>query len=225
MHLKHIKRVVILGIIRIPENQIEFERMPTTEKQCLGYLKKPIFIEGYLCRKCQHNEYRLNNRGIMTCKNCRDKLSITSNTIFHKSKLPLVTIFRALWWMVAQKNGVSAIGLRVLSLGNCRTAWAWLHKFRRLIVFSGRDRLSEKVEVDQTLFGRKKVGKRGRVAEGKSLVIIAIEMFEKGTGRIRMPLILNANRRRPNSRGLLFQRLINQGSFHKPIEYKLINSM
>jgi transposase-like protein len=132
----------------------------------------------------------------MVCKYCRDELSITSGTVFHKSKLPLVTIFRALWWMVAQKNGVSAAGLqRVLGIGSYRTAWTWLHKFRRLMVFPGRDRLTGKVEVDETLVGGKRAGKRGRGAEGKSLVIIAIEIMEKGTGRIRMSTVSDASKK------------------------------
>ena len=153
--------------MRIPENQIEFEKMFTTEDQCLYYLKEFRFPEGYSCRKCQHNEYRLNKRGIMVCKSCRDELSITSGTIFHRSKLPLVVIFRALWWMVAQKNGVSAVGLqRVLGLGSYRTAWIWLHKFRRLMIFPGRNKLSGKIEVDETLVGGKKAGKRGRGRKG-----------------------------------------------------------
>ena len=136
--------------MRIPENQIEFEKMFTTEEQCLDYLKELRFPKGYSCQKCQHNEYWLNNRGIMVCTSCKNELSITSGTIFHRSKLPLVVIFRALWWMVAQKNGVSAVGIqRVLGLGSYRTAWVWLHKFRRLMVFPGRNKLSGKIEVDE----------------------------------------------------------------------------
>jgi len=182
--------------MRIPKNQIEFEKMFTTEEQCLDYLKEFRFPEGYLCRKCHHDEYWLNKRGIMVCKNCRNELSITSGTIFHRSKLPLVIIFRALWWMVAQKNGVSAVGLqRVLGIGSYRTAWAWLHKFRRLMVFPGRNKLSGKIEVDETLVGGKKAGKRGRGAEGKSLVVIAVEIMEKGTGRLRMSLISDASKK------------------------------
>lgn len=302
--------------MRIPENQIEFERMFTTEEQCLDYLKELRFPKGYSCRKCQHNEYWLNNRGIMVCKNCKNELSITSGTIFHRSKLPLVVIFRALWWMVAQKNGVSAVGIqRVLGLGSYRTAWVWLHKFRRLMVFPGRNKLSGKIEVDETLVGGKRSGKRGRGAEGKSLVVVAVEIMEKGTGRVRMSLISDAskkslkkfiienietgsnlitdgwkgytgisksgyqheiedktklldeeeilpnvhriasllkrwllgthqnyigeeylsyyldeytfryNRRKSNSRGLLFQRLIEQGVLHEPVEYKSIKRM
>ena len=300
----------------IPGNQIEFEKMFSTEEQCLTYLKELRFPEGYLCRKCQHTEYWLNKRNIMVCKSCKDELSITAGTIFHKSKLSLVVIFRALWWMVAQKNGVSAAGLqRVLGIGSYRTAWTWLHKFRRLMVFPFRDRLSGNVEVDETLVGGKKAGKRGRGAEGKTLVVIAIEIKEKGTGRVRMSIIPDAskkslvkfiteniekgstlitdgwkgytgiskkgylqiiedktkmlegeeilpnvhriasllkrwllgthqnyigeqylshylneytfryNRRKSKSRGLLFQRLIEQGVMHQPIEYKLIKSM
>ena len=300
----------------IPRNQIEFEKMFSTEDQCLTYLKELRFPEGYLCRKCQHTEYWLNKRNIMVCKSCKDELSITAGTIFHKSKLSLVVIFRALWWMVAQKNGVSAAGLqRVSGIGSYRTAWTWLHKFRRLMVFPFRDRLSGNVEVDETLVGGKKAGKRGRGAEGKTLVVIAIEIKEKGTGRVRMSIIPDAskkslvkfiteniekgstlitdgwkgytgiskkgylqiiedktkmlegeeilpnvhriasllkrwllgthqnyigeqylshylneytfryNRRKSKSRGLLFQRLIEQGVMHQPIEYKLIKSM
>jgi len=302
--------------MRIPENQIEFEKMFTTEEQCLDYLKELRFPKGYSCQKCQHNDYWLNNRGIMVCKSCKNELSITSGTIFHRSKLPLVVIFRALWWMVAQKNGVSAVGIqRVLGLGSYRTAWVWLHKFRRLMVFPGRNKLSGKIEVDETLVGGKKAGKRGRGAEGKSLVVIAVEIMEKGTGRVRMSLVSDAskkslgkfineniepgsnlitdgwkgytgiskkgyhheiedktkvldgeeilpnvhriasllkrwllgthqnyigeeylsyyldeytfryNRRKSNSRGLLFQRLIEQGVLHEPVEYKSIKRM
>ena len=182
--------------MNIPQNQIEFEKMFTTEEQCIAYLQEFRFPTGYSCRKCGYTDHWVNKRGILVCKYCRDELSITAGTIFHRSKLPLTTVFRALWWMVAQKNGVSAIGLqRVLGLGSYRTAWTWLHKFRRLMIFPGRERLSGDIEVDETLIGGRKSGKRGRGAEGKSLVVIAIELMNKGTGRVRMSIIPNASKR------------------------------
>lgn len=182
--------------MRVPKNQIEFENMFTTEEQCIEYMKELRFPEGYSCRKCEHREYWLNNRGVMVCKNCRDELSITAGTIFHRSKLPLTTIFRALWWIIAQKNGVSAVGLqRVLGIGSYRTAWTWLHKFRRLMVFPGRDKLKGTVEIDETFVGGKSEGKRGRGADGKTLVAIAVEIMEKGTGRVRMAIISDASKK------------------------------
>jgi transposase-like protein len=45
------------------------------------------------------------------------------------------------------------------------------------------------------LVGGKKEGKRGRGAEGKVLVVIAIEILERGTGRVRMSLISDASKK------------------------------
>ena len=65
---------------------------------------------------------------------------------------------------------MSALGLqRVLGLGSYQTAWAWLHKLRRAMVRPDRDALEGIVEVDETLIGGVKPGKRGRGADGKVL--------------------------------------------------------
>lgn len=130
---------------------------------------------------------------------CRGETTVTSGTIFHKSKLPLTIIFRAMWWIVAQKNGVSAKGLqRILGIGSYETAWTWLHKFRRIMIISNREKLSGTLEVDETLVGGKKVGKRGRGAEGKSLVLVALEMKKYGTGRVRLAIVPDGSRKSIN---------------------------
>jgi transposase-like protein len=119
--------------------------------------------------------------------------TITSNTFFDQSNKPLKLWFRAIWWMIAQKNGVSASGLQsILGIGSYKTAWVWLHKLRTLMVFPNRDKLSGKVEIDETFVGGVAEGKRGRGAENKSLVVIAVEVLPKGTGRVRLGLIPSA---------------------------------
>jgi len=61
------------------------------------------------------------------------------------------------------------------------------------MVRPGRDHLSGVVEVDETFIGGTKSGKRGRGAEGKTLVAIAVEIQEpKGFGRCRLRVIPNA---------------------------------
>ena len=117
-----------------------------------------------------------------------------SGTIFHKSTKPLSVWFTAIWWMIAQKNGVSAKGLqKILGFGSYQTAWTWLHKFRRLMVLNSRSKLKGIVEVDETLLGGKKPGKRGRGAEGKSLIAIAVEVKGGRTGRARLVKIPDAS--------------------------------
>ncbi len=82
---------------------------------------------------------------------------------------------------------------RVLGLGGYLTAWTWLHKLRRAMVRPGRDRLTGRIEIDETYMGGASEGPRGRGSEGKTLVVIAAQEKGKGIGRIRMARIANAS--------------------------------
>jgi len=173
---------------------MDFEQRFQTDEDCRDYLAAIRWPNGFECAECQSNSYWGKTRNRFTCCACKAEVTVTSNTIFHNSRHPLTIWFRALWWMVAQKNGVSAKGLqKVLGLGSYQTAWTWLHKFRRLMVVPGRELLRGTVEVDETFVGGKKSGKRGRGAEGKSIVIVGVEIQPKGTGRTRLSLVPDAS--------------------------------
>ena len=176
-----------------PRNQMEFDKTFAKEEDCVKYLIEVKWPLGYKCSKCSHNEYWALSRKRLKCKNCMAITTITSHTFFDQSNKPLTMWFRAIWWMIAQKNGVSASGLQtILGIGSYKTAWIWLHKLRMLMVFPNRDKLSGKVEIDETFVGGVAEGKRGRGAENKSLVMIAVEVLPKGTGRVRLELIPSA---------------------------------
>ena len=64
-----------------------------------------------------------------------------------------------------------------------------LHKLRRAMVRPGRDRLTGRVEVDETQIGGVTPGRKGRGNPGKALVVIAAQEDGKGVGRIRMARI------------------------------------
>jgi len=97
-----------------------------------------------------------------------------------------------------------------MGLGSYKTAWVWLHKLRRAMVTPGRDNLSGIVEVDETYIGGKKPGKRGRGAEGKSLVVIAVEINGSKIGRIRLQKVPDASSKSLND---AIEKIINKGSF------------
>ena len=61
------------------------------------------------------------------------------------------------------------------------------------MVLSSRTKLQGTVEVDEVLVGGKKSGKRGRGAEGKSLIAVAIEVKGRKTGRVRLAKIPDAS--------------------------------
>ena len=97
-------------------------------------------------------------------------------------------------WVTVQKHGASAVELqRILGLGSYVTAWTWLHKLRRAMVRPGRDRLCDRVEVDETYIGGLEEGVRGRQTETTALVAVACEEKGKGIGRIRLRRIDDAS--------------------------------
>src|SRR6516225_2419672 len=61
------------------------------------------------------------------------------------------------------------------------------------MVRPGRDRLTGRVEVDETYIGDLIEGKRGRPSGRKALVVIAAQEDGPGIGRIRMRHVLNAS--------------------------------
>jgi transposase-like protein len=137
-------------------------------------------------------------KGAYRCKQCRSDTRVTAGTIFDKTRTPLRMWFNAIWCIVNQKTGISALGLqKVLGLKSYETTWTWLHKLRTAMVRPGRDRLHGLVEVDETLVGGPQPGKRGRGASGKVLVLVAVEDREgtqqKGIGRIRLQIIPDAS--------------------------------
>ncbi len=133
--------------------------------------------------------------GLRRCTACRCDTSVTAGTIFVGTRPLLASWFAAVWYVVNQKQGVSALGLqRVIGLGSYETAWAWLHKLRRAMVRPDRGLLTGPVEVDETIIGGTRPGKRGRGSAHKALVAIAVEARAGGPGRVRMQRIPNASK-------------------------------
>jgi len=139
------------------------------------------------------------------CAACRHDFTVTVGTLLADTRLPLSLWFEAMWYVVNQKHGVSALGVqRVLGVSYL-TAWRWLHKLRRAMVRPGRDRLAGTVEVDEVYIGGERPGKRGRGAAGKALVLVAAQADGPRIGRIRLVRVANASRAvlTPTVRGIV----------------------
>jgi len=107
----------------------------------------------------------------------------------HGTKKPITYWFKAMWWFTTRKSGVNAVNLQdLLGLGSYDTAWTWLQKLRRCTIRNDREKLSGIVEVDEFVLGGQKSGKRGRGAEGKTIVLAAVEKQYRRLGRIRLQI-------------------------------------
>jgi len=177
-----------------PKTLLQLEQRFATDEQCCDYLTALRWPDGFVCPNCGGRKAWPAGRGRLICTACRHQATVTAGTIFQDRRLPLRLWCRAIWQVTSQKNGASALGLqRVLGLGSYQTAWTVLHKLRRAMVRPGRDKLSGRVEVDETLVGGETPGRKGRGVPSQALVVIAAQEAGAGIGRIRLARIPEAS--------------------------------
>ena len=177
-----------------PRTLRDLESRFATAQACREYLARLRWPQGFACPACKGTEAWSTGRGLWMCSACGHQVSVTAGTIFQDTRTPLTLWFRAIWWVVSQKTGASALGLhQILGLGSYRTAWTWLHKLRRAMVRPGRDPLSERVEVDETFVGGVETGGGRRHIGKKALVAIAAEVRGRAIGRIRMQRVADSS--------------------------------
>lgn len=171
-----------------PRNRVEFDEFFPDDDACLQYLERLRWPEVFECPRCgMTGEPWRTSRGLLLCRQCRKHASTTAGTVFHRTRTPLRLWFVAAWEVTSQKYGANALGLqRILGLGSYQTAWAWLHKLRRAMVRSGRDRLHGVVEVDETYVGGEEAGVSGRQTIRKAIVAVAVEVTDDRMGRVRL---------------------------------------
>ena len=177
-----------------PRDLTEFEARFASEEACRQYLFSLRWPDGFRCPRCGREKYWPLRGALLQCAGCGYQASVTAGTIFQDTRSPLRLWFRAMWWVVAQKNGASALGMqRVLGLRSYEKAWTWLHKLRRAMVRPGRDRLAGIVEIDETYLGGLEEGVRGRQTEKKALIVVAAQEDGRRVGRIRLQQIPDAS--------------------------------
>jgi len=180
---------------KYPKNFQEFLEQFKDEASCQKYLFEMRWPNGFVCPKCKNTaKYWFTAQNLIHCI-CGHQASLTAGTIFHGTRKPLLLWFHIMWWVVAQKTGVSASNMMdFMGFGSYKTVWTWLQKIRRAMVRTGRDKLSGIVEVDETYIGGMETGtgKQGRGAETKILVVVAAECIGKQIGRVRFKCIDSA---------------------------------
>lgn len=186
-----------------PANWDEFIRWFPDHEACLQFLSKLRWPSGFCCPRCnQHTEPYHLSRGRLLCRSCRYQATVTSGTLFDKSRTSLTNWFAAAWYITNEKHGVSALGLqRLLGLGSYQTAWTMLHRYRQAIVDPSTDKLTGTVEVDETYVGGADKGssRAPSLTSKKAIVAIAVELEQpKGFGRIRLKRVEEATQKTLN---------------------------
>lgn len=170
---------------------LEWQKQFGTEKACTDALAHVRWPQGFQCPACGSQKYSfIATRNLYQCSQCRHQVSITADTLFHSTKAPLVKWFWAIYLTASDKGGVSALRLSKHIGVSWITARNMLRKIRTAMAH--RDsiyRLHNLIEFDDTYVGGKRAGKRGRGAEGKKPVLVAVETRTKGAGFVAMKAV------------------------------------
>jgi transposase-like protein len=178
---------------------IDAIRYFSDEDTCVQFMVSLRWPDGVTCPTCESKEVSyVSTRRIWKCKNAHQKqqFSVKVGTVFEDSPISLTKWLPAMWLLVSCKNGISSYELhRALNVTQ-KTAWFMLHRIRLAIQAGSFEKMSGRIEADETLIGGKarfmhkdrkeKTLKKGRGSAGKAVVMGLLErhVSEKGAEKI-----------------------------------------
>jgi transposase-like protein len=153
----------------------EFQKQYSSEDACREKLYKMRWPEGFICPHCGNTTYYLHSvRHLYQCTSCKYQVSVTAGTALHRTKIPLVKWFWAMYLISSDKRGISALELSKKLELRYETAWTMTHKIRKAM----KDRDSQYallgvIEIDETFIGSSSEGtdKKGRGSEKIPVVV------------------------------------------------------
>ena len=147
---------------------IDLCQMFSDDERCRELLERLRWPHGPECIRCKSKSVvRLTtNAKLFYCKECDYQFTVTSNTIFHDSHLPLIKWFAATYLICESKKGMSAHQVhRTLGI-SYKTSWYLCHRIRRAMMILDAPMMDGTVEMDETYVGGKP-RKRGSSKPGR----------------------------------------------------------
>lgn len=154
-----------------------------TEEQCATALYHWKWPNGFICPECGSQKHCvLNCRKLYQCDRCHHQSSLTSDTIFASTKLPLRKWFIAIHLILQSKTGRSALSLMREVGVSYNTAWKIKHKVMQVMKeHDGAQPLTGIIQIDDVYWGGEQHGgKRGRGSSNKTPFVAAVAVNEKG---------------------------------------------
>ena len=165
-----------------------------------AHLEALRWADGRFCPHCGATEgtaevkgkKRSHRDGLYYCNDCKKRFTVTVGTIFERSKVPLHKWVLAYQLMASSKKGMSAHQLHRMLGVTYKTAWRMGQQIRQLMAKAdGFEMLRGHIELDEAYVGGKRSGgKRGRGAEGKTIVF----GMKEREGRMTTEIIPNVKK-------------------------------
>ena len=164
-----------------------FQKKYPDNNACLDHLFK-IRFPNSKCKECGKTGqfYKHPDRPCYACSCGRTQISPMNGTIFAHSSQDLKNWYIAIYLITQSRNGVSAMELTRHIPVSYKTAHRMFKLIRELMKDDPALMFGE-VEADETMYGPRKKGKRGRGAAGKAIVFATAQ---RG-GHIRTAIVPN----------------------------------
>lgn len=169
-----------------------FAEFPTDEA-CLNRIMEVRYGMRHVCGKCGKDStfHKLASARAFACSHCGDHVHPTAGTVMQDTRTSLQSWFYAMYLFIATRHGVSGKELQRTLGVTYKTAWRMGQQIRDLMVKAdGFAVLQGHVELDEAYVGGRRSGKRGRGAEGKTIVM---GLKERG-GRLTTQVIPNVKK-------------------------------
>ncbi|HUN86992.1 MAG TPA: IS1595 family transposase [Terracidiphilus sp.] len=122
-------------------------------RELLERLRWPMKPE---CPRCFGPVVRLaTNARVLYCKDCDYQFTVTANTIFHDSHLPLIKWFAATYLLCESRKGMSANQIKRTLGISYKTAWYLCHRIRAAMATTEKGMMDGIIEMDETYVGGK----------------------------------------------------------------------
>jgi len=167
----------------------------TDETAAREWLEARVWANGRVCPHCGNADQEkitklegsAHRPGVYQCNEsaCRQQFTVTVNTVFERSKIPLTKWLAALFLMTASKKGISAHQVHRMLGISYKSSWFMMHRLREAMRGGGLDPMGGKggaVEVDETFIGRIKGMKAKGGAAHKNTVL---SLLDRETGQVR----------------------------------------
>ena len=126
-----------------------------TDELCRELLERLRWPDGPTCPRCLGpNPARLvNSSKLLYCKDCDYQFTVTADTIFHDSHLPLIKWFTATFLICESRKGMSANQIKRTLGISYKTAWYLCHRIRAAMASAEKNMLDGTIEMDETYLG------------------------------------------------------------------------
>jgi transposase-like protein len=139
---------------------------------------------------------KVSQRRVWACKDCRKQFSVTTNTIFHGTRMSLRIWLFVLFEMTANKNGIAAREIERKYGVAPKTAWTMTQKIREAMANRSGEMMVGTIVADETWIGGKPQNRHAnkqfaddKQVNQKSDKIPVLSLVNATTGEVRSQVV------------------------------------